>query len=88
MGKLKSSITPQHWLQLKRFLFNRLLHLLGFTTINFFILACLYRKLLKKRRLHSQREPTIIQQSDYVQYVLMYVCMYVRTYVEISIKIC
>ena len=30
-------------------------------SINIFILACFYRKLLKKRRLHSEREPTIVQ---------------------------
>ena len=28
--------------------------------INFFILACFYRKLLKKRRPHGEREPTIV----------------------------
>ena len=29
--------------------------------INFFILSCLYRKLFKKQRPHSQRERTIVQ---------------------------
>ena len=28
--------------------------------IKFFILACFYRKLLKKRRPHGEREPTIV----------------------------
>ena len=31
--------------------------------INFFILACFYRKLLKKRRLHGERESTIIDEK-------------------------
>ena len=29
-------------------------------SIKLFILACFYRKLLKKRRPHSEREPTIV----------------------------
>ena len=33
MGKLTISIAPRHWLQLKRFLFHRLRHLMGFMMI-------------------------------------------------------
>ena len=33
MGKLTISIAPQHWLQLKQFLFHCLRHLIGFMMI-------------------------------------------------------
>ena len=35
MGKFTSYITPQHWLQLKCFLFNHLWHLMGFTILSY-----------------------------------------------------
>ena len=60
MGKLASSITPKHWLQLKSFLFNRLRHLTGFTTINFIIVVYFNQKLLKKRRSPGERERTVL----------------------------
>ena len=39
MGKLTSFLTPQDWLQLKRFLFNRLQHLTGFTISQCFVVT-------------------------------------------------
>ena len=60
MGKLKSSVTPMQALAPAEALLVSSspafyeLH----DSIKFFILACFYRKLLKKRRPHSEREPT------------------------------
>ena len=59
MGKLTGFITPLDWLQLKRFLlslaFDRLRN-----DIKIFNITCSHRKLLKKKRLPSQREPTTV----------------------------
>ena len=56
MGKLKSSITPQHWLQLKRFLFNRLLHAFDglHDSINFFILYSVFLPEVIKEKATAQ----------------------------------
>ena len=64
MGKLTSSITPPALAPAEAFLVSSSPAFDGLhDDIKFFILARFYRKLLKKRRLHSEREPTIVLYS-------------------------
>ena len=60
MGKLTSFITPQDWLQLSVFCLIVPGILTGFAMTKIFNVACSHQKLLKKRRLPSEREHTLV----------------------------
>ena len=51
--------------------------------INFFILACFYRKLLKKRQPHGEREPTI---SVWIIQVSSFSSVHINTFNCIQIQ--